>query len=142
METDADGAELRELGNDRITGRDIVSTRPRLLIVTAFLLLTAAYLAHASKSEPVPIRQSLATCPLNISDWTGRHAEDLDEKTLSILGVDEYLNRVYLNKRKKPVGLYIGYYGSQRQGDTMHSPLNCLPGAGYLTVCHLCPEDP
>ena len=29
------------------------------------------------------------------------------------------------------VGLYIGYYGSQRQGDTMHSPLNCLPGAGW-----------
>jgi EpsI family protein len=25
----------------------------------------------------------------------------------------------------------MGYYGSQRQGDTMHSPLNCLPGAGW-----------
>ena len=22
-------------------------------------------------------------------------------------------------------------YGSQRQGDTIHSPLNCLPGAGW-----------
>jgi EpsI family protein len=29
------------------------------------------------------------------------------------------------------VGLYVGYYHSQRQGDTMHSPLNCLPGAGW-----------
>jgi len=29
------------------------------------------------------------------------------------------------------VGLFIGYYQSQRQGDTMHSPLNCMPGAGW-----------
>jgi len=27
--------------------------------------------------------------------------------------------------------LYIGYYASQRTGDTMHSPKNCLPGAGW-----------
>jgi EpsI family protein len=32
------------------------------------------------------------------------------------------------------VGLYVGYYQSQRQGDTMHSPLNCLPGAGWLPI--------
>jgi len=28
----------------------------------------------------------------------------------------------------------MGYYGSQRQGDTIHSPLNCLPGAGWTPV--------
>jgi EpsI family protein len=32
------------------------------------------------------------------------------------------------------VSLYIGYYGSQRQGDTIHSPQNCLPGAGWQPV--------
>ena len=30
------------------------------------------------------------------------------------------------------ISLYVGYYGSQRQGDTVHSPLNCLPGAGWV----------
>ena len=33
-----------------------------------------------------------------------------------------------------PVGLYAGYYRSQRQGDTIHSPQNCLPGAGWRPV--------
>ena len=33
-----------------------------------------------------------------------------------------------------PVGIYIGYYASQRQGDTIHSPQNCLPGAGWHPV--------
>jgi EpsI family protein len=28
----------------------------------------------------------------------------------------------------------MGFYGSQRQGDTIHSPLNCLPGAGWEAV--------
>jgi EpsI family protein len=41
---------------------------------------------------------------------------------------------VYLDAGKRPIGLYVGYYGSQRQGDTMHSPLNCLPGAGWSPV--------
>jgi EpsI family protein len=30
--------------------------------------------------------------------------------------------------------LYVGYYNSQRQGDTIHSPQNCLPGAGWQPV--------
>ena len=28
----------------------------------------------------------------------------------------------------------IGYWQSQKQGDTIHSPQNCLPGAGWLPV--------
>jgi EpsI family protein len=51
-----------------------------------------------------------------------------------VLGADEYLSRVYHTDRRNYVGLYIGYYESQRQGDTIHSPLNCLPGAGWQPV--------
>jgi EpsI family protein len=29
------------------------------------------------------------------------------------------------------VSLFIGYFASQRTGQTMHSPQNCLPGAGW-----------
>jgi EpsI family protein len=49
---------------------------------------------------------------------------------LKVLGADDYLTRFYRGA-KGPVGFYIGYYESQRQGDSMHSPLNCLPGAGW-----------
>ena len=27
--------------------------------------------------------------------------------------------------------VYVGYYATQRNGATYHSPLNCLPGAGW-----------
>jgi EpsI family protein len=29
------------------------------------------------------------------------------------------------------ISLFIGYFASQRTGQTMHSPQNCLPGAGW-----------
>ena len=48
-----------------------------------------------------------------------------------MLGVDDYLNRVYFGADRAAVGLYVGFYNSQRQGDAIHSPLNCLPGAGW-----------
>src|SRR5262249_26458845 len=34
------------------------------------------------------------------------------------------------------LGLYAGFYRSQREGSTIHSPLNCLPGAGWSAVAH------
>lgn len=35
---------------------------------------------------------------------------------------------------RSTVGLYIAYYGSQRQGESIHSPQNCLPGSGWQPV--------
>ena len=74
----------------------------------------------------------MSACPVEISDWSGQNAEAFDEKVLAVLGVDEYLHRVYVNRRGATVGLYIGYYRSQREGDTIHSPMNCLPGGGWI----------
>lgn len=106
----------------------------RLLIVSLLLLLTTVYLSRTMRAEPTAPRESLNSCPLTFDDWNGRQASALDEGTLALLGVDDYINRVYLDADKRPVNLYIGYYGSQREGDTIHSPLNCLPGAGWSPI--------
>ncbi len=104
----------------------------RTVIVALCLLGGTVVLARSSHTEAVPIRESLDHFPLAIGSWQGQRLQDFDQKILSVLGVDEYVNRAYVADGKPPVGLYIGYYQSQRQGDTMHSPLNCLPGAGWL----------
>jgi EpsI family protein len=31
----------------------------------------------------------------------------------------------------QPIGLFIGYFPTQRTGVTIHSPKNCLPGSGW-----------
>jgi EpsI family protein len=86
------------------------------------------------RAEAIPTREPLAMCPVTIGSWQGANAQPFDAETLKVLGVDEYLSRFYTLGNRGLVGLYVGYYGSQRQGDTMHSPLNCLPGAGWTPV--------
>jgi EpsI family protein len=71
---------------------------------------------------------------LDVGEWRGQPAGAFAQNIVAVLGVDEYVNRVYTSPTARPVGLYVGYYGGQRQGDTIHSPLNCLPGAGWQPV--------
>ena len=113
----------------------------RLYTLALVFVLATGAIARATKSEPVPIRTSFVTFPTAIAGWNGIPGQPFDPKILQVLGVDEYANLTYLHREQLPIGLYIGYYKSQREGDTMHSPLNCLPGAGwapesksYLTI--------
>jgi len=102
----------------------------RIAILTICLTISAVFVARASRTEEVPPRESLSRLPLNLGKWTGREATPFEPEILAVLGVDEYVSRVYASGTSS-AGLYIGYYQSQRQGDTIHSPLNCLPGAGW-----------
>ncbi|MDR3764612.1 MAG: EpsI family protein [Acidobacteriota bacterium] len=62
-------------------------------------------------------------------------AEDvpIEERMVKAANVDHYLNRVYRGP-DGDAGLYVGYYRSQRAGDSVHSPKNCLPGGGWQAV--------
>jgi EpsI family protein len=90
----------------------------------------AATLHALSRQELVPPRESFARFPQQIGRWTGSKAPDFDTEVLEILGVDDYLNWV-VRRQDAVVGLYVGYWATQRHGDTMHSPMNCLPGSGW-----------
>ncbi len=103
----------------------------RLFVLALCLFATSLGLRAVTKAEIVPVRQSFNSFPMELDGWKGQRAAEFDKKTLSILGVDEYLTRVYSRPASAPLHLYVGYYESQRQGDTIHSPMNCLPGAGW-----------
>jgi EpsI family protein len=106
----------------------------RLFLLILTLIFTSALISHASKSEITLIRESLSEIPLQIGNWLGQPTQALDSKIMDVLGVDDYVNRNYYNPDMLSAHLYIGYYQSQRAGDTMHSPLNCLPGAGWNPI--------
>jgi EpsI family protein len=104
-------------------------TRAAILFVC--LTLAAGAIARAERSEPVQIRAPLSGFPMELPGWHGIQEPPFEPNILRVLGVDDYLTRAYFASPRAGVGLYIGYYKSQRQGDTMHSPLNCLPGSGW-----------
>lgn len=103
----------------------------RAVVVTGCLLAGAGIIGRASSVESVPLRAPLQQLPYTIPGWSGLEAPRFDDRVIRVLGVDEYVNRVYRAPSREAVSLYIGFYGSQRHGDTMHSPLNCLPGSGW-----------
>ena len=105
--------------------------RLRLLVLTAVLCLTAVYTTFAMRPEIVPLRRPLTELGRQVGPWSGRVDSPISSEILSVLGVDEYVNRTYFAPGEVPLGLYVGYYQSQREGDTIHSPMNCLPGAGW-----------
>ncbi len=106
----------------------------RLLITSALLLGGAGYTGYQREAEVLPDRPALTTLPMQLQRWQGRNDPPFDDEILAQLGVDEYVMRSYLAPTEPIVSLYVGFYESQRQGDTIHSPLNCLPGAGWLPM--------
>jgi EpsI family protein len=72
--------------------------------------------------------------PLTLGEWRSVGDFPFTGTIESVLGVDEYVNRVYQNTRGEQLALYVGYYRMQRQGAAIHSPLNCLPGAGWQPI--------
>jgi EpsI family protein len=102
--------------------------------VTVGTLLAGIVLLHGvSHGEPVPLRQPLGYLPTAMDGWQGRD-DPLEARIVSALGVSDYINRAYMGSDGQPVGLYVSYYRSQRSGETVHSPKNCLPGAGWEAV--------
>jgi len=104
---------------------------PARLRLTAVILLAAFLLLHTvSHGEPIPPRQPLHELPYAIAGWHGQE-QPFDDQIIQAVGVTDYTNRVYFEGAAPAVALYIGYYASQEAGDTIHSPKNCLPAAGW-----------
>jgi EpsI family protein len=105
----------------------------RFFITVGTLLAGIALLHGVSHGEPVLLRQPLGELPMAMGGWLGQD-HPLEERIVSVLGVSDYINRAYVGGGGQRVDLYVGYYQSQRSGETIHSPKNCLPGAGWEPV--------
>ena len=105
----------------------------RFSITVGALLASIAIFHGVSHGEPVPLRQTFDQLPMNMDGWQGQ-TNPLPEQIVAALGVSDYVNRAYISNGGQPVELYVGYYQSQRTGETIHSPKNCLPGSGWEPV--------
>ena len=116
-----------------------------LLLATAFVLESRGDTDSVPSSEPLRLMPETFSSPA-IGSWSAQDFP-LDDDTLAVLGKGDFLNRVYTTQQRianpsadgiasstvatPPVSLFIGYFATQRTGQTMHSPQHCLPGAGW-----------
>jgi EpsI family protein len=97
-----------------------------LLTGTVLLLQTRPDTDRNPPSEP------LSHFPMIVDGWTGSDRQ-IEQETHDVLGAGDFLSRVYSqDSQTSPIGLFIGYFPTQRTGQTIHSPKHCLPGAGWV----------
>ena len=103
----------------------------RFWTVVLLLAGTALFLQARGSIDIVPATEPLARVPDVLAGWTGSDTP-IDQETLDILGAGDFLSRVYTqDSHSQVIGLFIGYFPTQRTGVAIHSPRNCLPGAGW-----------
>jgi EpsI family protein len=82
--------------------------------------------------EASVVRRELKDFPTALGQWQQRGVDTrFDAQTESVLRADDYLARDFVLPDGRYANFYVGYYETQRNGATYHSPLNCLPGAGW-----------
>ena len=82
----------------------------------------------------MPLRAPLAPAVADSFRAYGSRDEVIPPAEARAAAFDDYLLRVYSpgdTTSGRWVSLYVGYYRSQTQGRTIHSPKNCLPGSGW-----------
>jgi EpsI family protein len=78
-------------------------------------------------------RAPFETLSARIGDFIGTDRE-ISEDERRVGGTSDYLMRVFTDSLGRSFSVYVGYYAQQARGQTIHSPRNCLPGAGWETL--------
>ena len=114
----------------------LMSFRPYWAVIV--LLSMALVVLHVrGDQDHVPPSLPLSNMPIFIDEYRGTDIA-IPAESLAVLGKGDFLNREYVstapvgaNGVPSVVGLFIGYFPTQRTGQSIHSPQNCLPGAGW-----------
>ena len=100
-----------------------------VLLITGGLVVNAWEFLGEARVE----RKELKDFPKQFSVWQQLGGDEkFDQETLAVLRASDYLLRNYKDRNGRVMNFYVGYYASQREGATYHSPLNCLPGSGWV----------
>ena len=111
----------------------VKSYSKRFWILLALLLLGGGIINVWERAGEARVsRLSLKDFPAQMGHWRQLGGDQtLDEETQRVLRADDYLLRNFESPNSRTASFYVGYYATQRNGATYHSPLNCLPGSGW-----------
>jgi|SRR5665213_1811352 len=104
-----------------------------LRILTLVVVVQAVLFYSASHGESTPLPAPLKDFPTVFGAWTMHDEIPVEADTAAILRADDMMQRDYTSP-DGAANLFIAYFKTQRQGQSPHSPKNCLPGSGFQPV--------
>jgi len=100
------------------------------------LLVGAAGRGGLEPAESRALRAPLAGMPRELGNFGFAEDVTISPGELRVLNPEEYLLRSYWDTAGAELSLFVAFYGRQARGSSIHSPRNCLPGAGWEPVEH------
>jgi EpsI family protein len=105
-------------------------TYKNTFVLAGIMVLTMIVLGLSTHSETIKPNKPFDTFPMVIGPWAGVTSA-FDQKVYDILGVDDSILATYQTTDGRFVQVYVGFYQSQKEGEQIHSPKNCMPGSGW-----------
>jgi EpsI family protein len=113
---------------------------PRFWLIVLLLVMAAAFVHVRGDVDHVPPSEPLQDLPETLAGYSATELP-LSPDVLKVMGKGVFLNRVYRPEIETngatatpsagDILLFIGYFPTQRTGQSIHSPQNCLPGSGW-----------
>ena len=94
------------------------------------LALGCLFSLAVDRQKSMPLVAPLAMIPRVLGGFEGRDVE-IGKDEQQAAGMSSYVYRMFQPDSLTNFSVYVGYYDHQTQGKTIHSPKNCLPGAGW-----------
>lgn len=96
----------------------------------AVLLVGVMFISGIREQYVMKPVQPMTAIPTMYEGMPGKDlAISADEQ--KIAGMSQFMFREFRKDSLSAFSVYVGYYDRQVQGKTIHSPKNCLPGAGW-----------
>jgi EpsI family protein len=99
------------------------------IVLASGVLLTSGVRTQSTMALASPLR----AMPPEMGGISGID-QPISADEQRVAGMSDYLYRVFPLDSVSRFTVYVGYYPSQTSGRTIHSPRNCLPGAGWQTL--------
>lgn len=96
----------------------------------AILLAGCVLLARSRDQETMRLAAPLQSVMATYTGYAVKDAQ-IDAEERRVAGMTDYVARSYLRDTAVAFTTLVSYYDRQAQGRTIHSPKNCLPGAGW-----------
>ena len=102
----------------------------RLYLPALALMIGTGFTWNARSQDAVPLAAPLSGVLPEVAGYRMENQVIGDEER-RVAGMSDYVARAFWRDSVFAFSTFVSYYERQTQGKTIHSPRNCLPGAGW-----------